>query len=343
MKKRPGFKAMAIAAEDDEPKEQLAASLAFTAGGSLQCHDFRMNALGMVSGIKLEDIELGKELGRGASSVVYKAKHTGTGQDVAVKMLTNVHDKELRKQLVAEMQFLRPTLREDPCVHLVQIYDAYFSDDKSYIVLEFCQGGALDDCIEKHGPAPEAALAVIIRQVFFGLTYLYNKAIVHRDMKPANCLVTVDGVVKISDFGSSKMMGVHSQVEQKMADTFTGTTRYMSPERLKGEAYNWPADTWCAGMILLELGMGDHPYKVTFGEDGSFMAMIEYATHKDTPQLSDQYSDECKEFANLCLSKDPAQRPPPDQMVNQGSPNDSHPWVVKWMEMSNECVVEWIT
>jgi serine/threonine protein kinase len=53
--------------------------------------------------------------------------------------------------------------------------------------------------------------------------------------------------------------------------------RYMSPERLKGERYSWPADVWCAGMIMLELAFGDHPYKVYFGEeDGSFMAMLEY-------------------------------------------------------------------
>ncbi len=52
-----------------------------------------------------------------------------------------------------------------------------------------------------------------------------------------------------------------------MATTFTGTMRYMSPERLHGNPYSWPADIWCAGMILLELAMGDHPYKVCFASD----------------------------------------------------------------------------
>lgn len=89
MKKRPGFKAMAISSEEEAPQEQLKASLAFTAGGSLEVRDFHMNSMGMVSGIKLDEMELGKELGRGASSVVYQATHKATGQNVAVKMLTN--------------------------------------------------------------------------------------------------------------------------------------------------------------------------------------------------------------------------------------------------------------
>jgi len=349
MKKRPGFKAVALSVEDEAPKEELKASLAFTAGGSLEVRDFHMNALGMVSGIGLEDMEFGKELGRGASSIVYKAKHNASGQDLAVKVLLNIHDKELRKQLVAEMQFLKPQLREDQCPHLVQIYDAYYRDDKTYIVLEFCHKGAIDDCIAKYGPAPEPALSVIVRQIFFGLTYLYNHKIIHRDMKPANCLVTNEGVVKISDFGSSKNMNASTGQPvlpltpqgQDMAETFTGTTRYMSPERLKGEPYSWPADIWCAGMIMLELAMGDHPYKLAFGADGSFMAMIEYTTQKETPQLGDGYSDPCKDFANLCLAKDPALRPAPGVMVNQVDPASSHPWIVNYMELSNDAVLQW--
>jgi len=336
MPRKKPMMAMAIDPDDDGPSENLEASMAFTAGGSLKCHEFRMNGIGMVSGIPFEEIVLGKELGRGASSTVYKGE--ARGNLVAVKQLSNVNDKELRKQLCAEMQFLKDHLKDDPCVHLVTIYDAYYVDEMTYIVLEFCPGGALDDCIAAHGAASEPCLAVIMRQIMFGLTHLYNKKIVHRDMKPANCLVTEDGVVKISDFGSSKQ---GEQLEGGMAETFTGTTRYMSPERLQGDKYSWPADVWCAGMIMLELAFADHPYKIAFGEDGSFMAMIENSK-KETPQLPDEYSDEARDFANLCLAKDPSQRPPPPEVVNQNSPTDSHPWVVKWMECSNEVVVEWL-
>lgn len=70
-----------------------------------------------------------------------------------------------------------------------KIFDAYYDDDKTYIVLEFCENGALDTCLRKHGPVPEHTLSVIVRQIFLGLSFLYRAAIVHRDMKPANCLV----------------------------------------------------------------------------------------------------------------------------------------------------------
>lgn len=111
MKKRPGFKAMVITADEGEEEQVFKSSLSVTAGGSLQVRDFHINKLGMTSGITLDELQMDKELGRGASSVVYKAVHTPTGQNVACKMLTNVWDKELRKQLVAEMQFLKPKLR----------------------------------------------------------------------------------------------------------------------------------------------------------------------------------------------------------------------------------------
>ncbi|KAJ1486901.1 kinase-like domain-containing protein [Baffinella frigidus] len=350
MKKRPGFKAMVINSEDDSGAgEVMKSSLSVTAGGSLQVRDFHLNKLGMCSGITLDDLTMDKELGRGASSVVYMATHKTTGTKVACKMLTNVHDKELRKQLVAEMQFLKPLLRENPCPFLIQVFDAYFDDDKTYIVLEFCDNGALDVCLAKHGPVPEPALSVITRMVFLGLSYLYRQSIVHRDMKPANCLIDAQGVCKISDFGSSKKLGDEGLKspgvgESDFAETFTGTTRYMSPERLKGERYSWPADVWCAGMIMLELAFGDHPYKVYFGEeDGSFMAMLDYATKRETPQLpADKYSEAAIDFANLCLAKDAASRPPPVKMVNEEDPECSHNFIVNHMALGNEQVLQWL-
>ena len=80
------------------------------------------------------------------------------GQQLAVKCLLNVHDKELRKQLRAELKFME-TVNATACPFISQIYDGYFHDDKVWLVLEFCGNGELKKNIERHGPMPEDTLS----------------------------------------------------------------------------------------------------------------------------------------------------------------------------------------
>jgi len=237
MPRRPGFKVMAIQfGEEVEDMKAMESSLSITAGGSLKLSNgFKLGLVGGNSGIRLDDITMGRELGRGgelwcrgaprapvlashplphkclflhmaASSKVMEGKHAPTGQQVAVKMLTNVHDKELRKQLKAELDFMK-LINHAACPFLNQIYDAYFSDDAACLVVEFCANGPLDGALERTGPMPEPTLSFTVRSIFLGLNYLFQAAVLHRDMKPANCLITGEGVIKISDFGSSRKLG----------------------------------------------------------------------------------------------------------------------------------------
>ena len=79
---------------------------------------------------------------------------------------------------------------------------------------------------------------------------------VHRDLKPANVMLNTAGDVKIADFGISSQLANTAA----FCETFVGTTCYMSPERLSGEAYSYTADVWAFGLILLELATGKYPY-----------------------------------------------------------------------------------
>ena len=115
------------------------------------------------------------------------------GQQLAVKCLLNVHDKELRKQLRAELKFME-TVNATACPFISQIYDGYFHDDKVWLVLEFCGNGELKKNIERHGPMPEDTLSFTVRCIFLALNYLFYNAVLHRDMKPANCLISLEGV-----------------------------------------------------------------------------------------------------------------------------------------------------
>mmetsp|Transcript_10970 Transcript_10970/g.26887 ORF Transcript_10970/g.26887 Transcript_10970/m.26887 type:complete len:362 (+) Transcript_10970:36-1121(+) len=340
---------LSISAESSNPSpggrdpDVLQTSMEFTAGGSLSYKGYKINGQGVqlspdrpgpISPIRMADLRLLDVLGKGASSVVKKAEMIETGELCAVKILETVHDPELRKQLHAELRLLMPRLHDNPSPYIVRIFDAFYcDDDRLYIVLEHCNAGSLDTAIKKSGKASEPAMSVIVRQMFLGLCYLFGNGIQHRDIKPANVLLYLTGEVKISDFGSSK--------EDVCAETFVGTTRYMSPERLNGDSYSPAADVWSAGMVMLEVGFGEHPYK-RFGNDGSFVAMIEYASKYDTPALGDDFSDAARNFASLCLQKNAVHRPTPTMLVNEALMQASHPFIAHHAAAGNEAVAEWI-
>ena len=324
--------------------KQMESSLSVTAGGSLKLSNgFKLGLIGGNSGISLSDIKLGEELGAGASSKVIKGLHT-SGQELAVKMLTNVHNPELRKQLKAELEMMK-LINAASCPFLNQIYDSYFADDNCYLVVEYCANGPLDSAIKNRGSMPEPCLSFVVRSVFLGLNYLFDKAVLHRDMKPANCLITAEGVVKIADFGSSKKLeGSSDDTGAMMAGTFTGTLRYMSPERLAGEQYSWPADLWSAGLIMLECAYAKHPYDA-LGLKADFIAMCDNTKNQPTPPLPqgiNTYSEDADQFVELCMAKDPCQRPAPIFLVNERSVDDSHPFILEYKDLGPEVLLQWL-
>jgi len=125
---------------------------------------------------------------------------------------------------------------------------------------------------ERHRRVPEYAIAAVAYQMLWGLGYLHHEGVLHRDVKPANVLVNSVGRVKLADFGivsqrhplpSDEGDDNDASVTSLMNHTVVGTTRYMSPERLRGTPYGKPADVWSVGLVLLELRRGDSPFEDT--------------------------------------------------------------------------------
>ncbi|KAJ1624751.1 kinase-like domain-containing protein, partial [Pavlovales sp. CCMP2436] len=192
-------------------------------------------------------------LGSGASSVVKLVYHPPSGTMLALKQLAAMEDPALRQQVINELK----VLCDVRCDHLVSLYDAFYLEGIIYLALEYMSAGSLEDVTRKAGRVRDWLLGQIIVQVLQGLIYLHKeKHQLHRDLKPANILLANSGEVKLSDFGISR------QLENTMAiaGTFCGTAQYMSPERIVGEGYSYPADVWSVGLIALECATGAYPY-----------------------------------------------------------------------------------
>jgi len=136
-------------------------------------------------------------------------------------------------------------------------------------------------------------------QVAEGLKFLHVRAVLHRDLKPGNVLVSSAGAVKLADFGISKHLA-----SNKMCDTFVGTHKYMSPERISGDDYSFPADIWAVGIIAVELVLGRYP--VAFK---SQLDLLDEIVKSPSPTLPSTFSPELCDLVNRSLAKDPSQRP----------------------------------
>jgi serine/threonine protein kinase len=148
--------------------------------------------------------------------------------------------------------------QKSSCQYIVELYDVLQNplDGTLSLCLEYMNNGSLQDIVNKGGCSNEMILSSISYQILCGLSFLHNLRMVHRDVKPSNILLTLDGRIKLSDFGLAKTMDLgHS-----MADSFIGTFEYMAPERLSGESYSFSSDIWSFGLSIHTLALGKFPY-----------------------------------------------------------------------------------
>lgn len=184
-------------------------------------------------------------MGRGCSGQVFRARHRESGELFVIKVVNNVYDKAKRDQMLTEIRTLYSV--ESP--FLVDFFGAYFKDHALSLVLEFCEAGSLDRLIavSKTG-LPEPVVAHVAFQVLSGLAHLKQTHHFHRDVKPQNILVQARGQIKLTDFGIARELGNSLD----MANTFIGTFKYMSPERVQNQPYEY------VGLPSLAVGEQQH-------------------------------------------------------------------------------------
>jgi len=254
---------------------------------------------------------IGRELGSGGLGRVFEAQDLWLERPVAIKVL--------RPGRKADMEFVLDEARAAAALNhpnICTVYDVIREEGLPVLSMELLSGETLGDRLER-GPMPVAEVLEVAQQLAAGLAASHVAGVAHGDLKPANVMITDDGVVKVLDFGIARRLRPQSgergaaappDPDTSSADDglvrINGTLSYLSPERLDGSPPDPPADVFAFGLLLWEMIMGKRALR------GDEFALLIFQLKNLDPQRK------CAElpvpFADLvspCLSVDPAARP----------------------------------
>ena len=275
----------------------------------------------LTSGTRLGPYEVTAAIGAGGMGEVYRAKDTKLGRDVAIKVLPAAfaRDPERLRRFEREARVLA-SLNHTNIAHIYGFESASLPDgsDAHVLVMELVEGEDLAERLSR-GPIPTEEAIAIARQIAEGLEEAHERGIVHRDLKPANVRLSLDGKVKVLDFGLAKAYTSETSAaappeisrsptisgQWTEAGAILGTAAYMSPEQARGRPVDKRTDIWAFGVVLYEMLTGRYAFRRE-GKTDTFAALLRDevdwgALPPDTPAV-------IRRLLRRCLERDPGKR-----------------------------------
>jgi eukaryotic-like serine/threonine-protein kinase len=241
-------------------------------------------------------------LGRGGMGAVYEAEQLASSRRVALKVLgQSIDSPEMRKRFLREGRLAAAVNHPNT----VYIFGTEEIEGAPVIAMELIAGGTLRDEIKRRGPLPPREAVDAILQIIAGLECAAAAGVLHRDVKPENCFITAEGVVKVGDFGLSVSTLARHDTQITASGTMLGTPSYAPPEQLRGDELDARADIYSVGATLYALLTGLAPFR---GENVVQVVAAVLNTPAPAEPLHDGLPSGLADVVLRCLEKAPARR-----------------------------------
>ncbi|XP_073092361.1 serine/threonine-protein kinase TAO1-like isoform X3 [Manis javanica] len=258
-----------------------------------------------------------KKVSQGGFGAVFFARDVHTNDAVAIKRIPFSGKKAMERWqgIIKEVRFLR-TLKHP---NIVEYKGCYLREHRAWLVMEYCLGSASGLLKVYQKPLQEMEIAAIIHGALQGLAYLHSRAMIHRDVKGGNILLTPGGQAKLADFGFASMAS--------SAKSFVGTPHWMAPEIILGrneQQYDNKVDIWSLGITCIELAERDPPLYHMNARRALYLI-----TRNNPPTLqSNEWSSSFRNFVESCLQKNPKDRPTSKKLLKDPFVLREHPTTV---------------